>query len=247
MTYSDDLRNSQIDGDQEPDYPQAFGITFTPMVTGIIFGVIGIVSGGYMLMNMIMPTIEVNKQLKMDQQEKQAQLNRLESGEISQKIQELEAKIAKVKTLEPQILALFSDETTLHTLLLDINRFIDASDAELISYQPQDSEASIITDSSLGELVNNKLKRKSIDLEIQGNFADIQSILQDIERLQPLLLINDFNTTVSEKPTYLFNQGQITPQGEAQLKTTFRMDAILPLTSQEFAATQPAGEEDADK
>lgn len=239
MTYSDDLQLSKTDAEQESQYPSAFGITFTPPVVGIIAGFIGVAAAGYMFLNMITPARQTVGQLEMDRDAKQAQLNSLKSGEITTKIQELEEKIATVKTLEPQILALFSDEKTLDTLLLDVNRFISANDAKLIVYEPESLEPTIINDNSLGELVNNKLKRKSIVVEMEGSYADIQGFLQDIEQLQPLLLIKDFNTIVTEKPTYVLNQGQITAQGKAKLKTSFRIDAILPLTPQEIAANQP--------
>lgn len=45
-------------------YPVAFGITFTPMVTGVIIGVLGLLGSGYIILNMLIPELEKHNQLK---------------------------------------------------------------------------------------------------------------------------------------------------------------------------------------
>ena len=45
MTFADDFLDEDkgLDG----DYPSAFGVTFTPMVIGIVLGIFGLVGAGY--------------------------------------------------------------------------------------------------------------------------------------------------------------------------------------------------------
>lgn len=221
--------------------PMLFGIRFTPMVQGIACGVLGLLGLYYIMTSMVNPVNQEISSLRAQKQQKEGQIQQLKSGEARKRIQDLEAQLQRERDLEPEVFAMFSDEKTLDTILLDIYNFIQKSDAELITYQPESNQASVITDGSLGALVNERLKRKTTTLEIQGTFAQTQQIIRDIERLQPLLLIKNLETTVSEKPSYFYNQGTISVEGEARLRSTFSIDAILPVNPAELP--QPAPEE----
>jgi type IV pilus assembly protein PilO len=65
----------------ESSYPVVFGITFTPRVSGILLGLLGIAGSAYMVMNMVMPAWETFQQqqkkegdLKTDIQRKEARI-----------------------------------------------------------------------------------------------------------------------------------------------------------------------------
>lgn len=64
--------------------------------------------------------------------------------------------------------------------------------AELVSFKPNGT-ITVVNDGSLGEGVNGRLKRQQFDLTIRGDFSSTQSLLRDLERLQPLLVIEDSN------------------------------------------------------
>lgn len=253
MTFSDELNPNKTEGfGEESDYPTAFGITFTPKVSGIVLGVLGVLGSGYLLMNMVLPAHEKYQTLKTDQQAKEDQLEQLKAGKVDQKIAGLNAQLQEAESLKSQVLALFANEKTKNTLLLDINSLVKERKAKLINFQPDPSDAAPISDSSLGAGVNNKLKRQSISLQIEGTFEQTESFLQDLERLQPLLLVRDLSselTTDKIPMTAAFNQGKLVLQGKEspKLKTTFRLDMIAPLNQQELAqlAPPPAPEEPA--
>ncbi|MGK7875474.1 MAG: type II and III secretion system protein [Xenococcaceae cyanobacterium] len=250
MTFSGQFVSEE---DQEfgeiADYPTAFGITLTPMVSGIICGIIGVFGAAYILMNMVWPALEEYRDLKINKGKEEARLEGLETGETEKKLENLRTKLKKAQALKPQVLALFSNEKTLDTLLIDINGFIESRKAELISYKPEAEKSTVIKDGSLGKLVNGKLKRKRLKLEIEGTFEQTQLILRDIERLQPLLLIKDYRSEVSEKPILFleFNQAknkvEVSLLGQTKLKTTFTLDAILPLNQRELTQAEPPKKE----
>jgi type IV pilus assembly protein PilO/type IV pilus assembly protein PilQ len=52
----------------------------------------------------------------------------------------------------------------------------------------------VVSDSSLGSAVNNKLKRQTFNVKIEGNYVNSQKVIRDLERLQPLILLKGLNT-----------------------------------------------------
>ncbi|NES82064.1 MAG: type II and III secretion system protein [Moorea sp. SIO2B7] len=239
MTFTEDFVPDDGQDLEGSEYPTAFGITVTPMVGGIICGIIGIVGAGYLLMTQVLPAQQSYKELLTTKQEKEAVLEKEKTSDSQKQIKKLEAELKQVEQLKPKILELFSKEEGLDTLLLDLYGFVKSKRASLISFEPEkpdQKEGPIIKDGSLGTLVDGKLKRQNIELEFEGTFAQIQAILQKIEQQQSLLLIKDFKSEVTEEPTYLFNikERKVETKGQTKLKTTFILEVILPLSNEEL-------------
>ncbi|MBE9166765.1 type II and III secretion system protein [Pleurocapsales cyanobacterium LEGE 06147] len=244
MTLADDFI-SEDGSELAADYPTAFGITFTPTVSGIVLAVVGLVGAGYIFMNMVKPALESYEQVKSQQQEKQGQIDRLKSGDLQQQVTNLNAELQAEQDLKSRILTLFTNEKDLDTLLLDLSSFIAANQGKLINYTP-DSSVVTIQDGSLGTEVNGKLKKISIALEIEGTFSQIQAILRDLERLQPLLVVQSYSSKVSQPPTAVLSvsTGELVPSKEAKLQTQLKLDAILPLSPQEQEQAEQQNEEE---
>ncbi len=233
MTFANDF----IDSDQslDDDYPSAFGITFTPIVSCIALSVLGIVGAGYIYMNMVAPAQKATNTLKTQKTEKEAQLNQVKQDGYDQEVAKLKAEIKRQEALKSKVISMFTSQDDLETLLIDINSFITANQGELIKYTP-DRNISTINDNSLGEEVQGKLKKKGLDLEIKGTFSQTQAILQDIERLEPLLMVRGYQSRVTENPqaVLVMNQGQIVEQKKAILTTKLQLDAILPFNQKDL-------------
>jgi cell fate (sporulation/competence/biofilm development) regulator YlbF (YheA/YmcA/DUF963 family) len=244
MTLADDFLNE--DGSElAEDYPTAFGVTFTPTVIGIVLAVVGVVGAGYIFMNMVKPALESYEQVKSQQQEKQDQIARLKSGDLQRQVANLNAELEEQQGLKSRVLSLFTNEQDLDTLLLDLSSFIAANQGKLINYTP-DSNVVTIQDGSLGNEVNGKLKKTSISLEIEATFPQTQAILRDLERLQPLLVIQSYSSRVSEQPAAVLSvsTGELVPSKEAKLQTQLKLDAILPLSPQEQNQAEQQNEEE---
>lgn len=253
MTFSDEYVTRGGDTKtkaEEENYPTAFGITFTPQVSGVALALLGVLGAVYVLATFVMPAYQNYQQLKADEQAKTDQVNQQKSGVIDKRFQEADNKLKQAQRLKTDVLNLFSNEDTLDTLLLDINNFVTAKKAKLINYKPQGGDAVVINDSSLGAQVNNKLKRKTVELEMEGTYEQTQAVMRDIERLQPLLMVKNLNVENSESPFVVFtnlsnNQTQLISLPSI-VKTKFTFDAILPLTSDDVAKLAPPPEETKD-
>ncbi len=242
MTYTEEFIPGDVEQDLQegPTYPTAFGITFTPIIGGAIFAVVGLIGAGYLFANNVLPIYQSNQELqaKLDQTEVEIQ----QKQGSQQKINEAQQKLELAKRQKKEVLALFAKEKTLDTLLLDINGFINARQGSLQVFEPErlDPIASVIKDGSLGANLDNKVKRQGATVELEGSFDQIQSILRSIERLEQLLLIKDFKADL-DKSTQIVKvdlQGKIIPQGKptTNIKTTFKVNALIPLTPEEAEA-----------
>ena len=135
------------------------------------------------------------------------------------------------------------------TLLLDINQRIESSNASLNGVRNQVRERGIppilleaqlqsfapgekvvVEDGSLGEGINGKLKKETYNVQFSGDYAQTQSILRNLERLEPLLLVRDFSVTSSGDipETVIGASGQVVVQPKIQITTSFEIDALIP-------------------
>jgi type IV pilus assembly protein PilO len=243
MTLSDDYNFAEQGGDFQsaPSYPTAFGITFTPKVSGILIGLVGIAGGAFILLNLAMPEWDKFQAQEAKKTDLQGQIEQKKAS-ISQ-IDKVKQELADTKKQQIQVLSLFANEKSLDSLLLDLNRLVEAGNAQIPvngvrakmrKYTPAPQQSEIITDSSYGPLVNGKLKRSAITIEINGTFEQTQSIFRNIERLQPLLIVKDFDTKLAADTSTDPNAPRRV--GPAGITTTFQLQALMPVSSVEPAA-----------
>lgn len=244
MTFSDEMNfeGSEFEEDSSSAYPVVFGITFTPKVSGILIGVLGLAGAGYMFLNILKPAWDsftlkqgTKAQLETEIQSKEARL---------QSIDELNAKLAKAKTQQSKVWAVFANEKTLDTLLLDLNRLVQAGNAQLgrnavkaklEKFAPSSEGTQPVTDGSLGPEVDGKLKRSTTEIAISGTYEQTQAILRNIERLQPLLIVKDYQSDLVQET---FEEGQPRRTGPTPINTSFKLEALVPMNPQEVAEAQ---------
>jgi type IV pilus assembly protein PilO len=228
MTYSEDLMTSSpLDTDtyldQAPTYPSIFGIDLSPMLLGGVLAVIGFAGAGYFGYTNLMPQQQANQELQMKLSSLQQQIQ--ERQDNAKKIAEAKVKLEKAKVQQQAVLALFANDQKLDTLLLDLNKLIN----------PDAAATGVINDGSLGSALNGKLRRKSTDVEVDGSFEQMQSILRTVERLDQLLILKDFQADLVLANTNNLSGGGVI-SSTPKIKTKFKLQAVIPLTAEESAA-----------
>jgi type IV pilus assembly protein PilO len=254
MTYSEDLINTTQIGDStylddQPSYPSIFGIDLSPMLLGAVLAVAGIGGAGYLIYAYVAPMYQANQEQQTKLANVQQQI--VDRQNMDKKIAEAEVKLKTAEAQRETVLSLFANEEKLDTLLIDLNKLVGDRQGQLQSFKPDLSAAGTgpITDSSLGAALNNKLRRKSIEIDVRGGFEQMQSILRTVERMDQLLIMQNFRADLSaDTSTLLGNQGQA-----PKIKTTFKLQAIIPLAESKAASptpstsASPASKSDADK
>lgn len=234
--------------DEAPNYPTVFGVQLTPRVLGILLPLLGALLS-YGLWNYIVQPIYLqNVALKAQVREKESQL--VNQEEIKRQIADAQQRLVEAERLKADVLTLFADEDTLDTLLLDVNDRVKAVNAgitdpdlqaTLSNFAPTTPEPEIIADSSFGAPVNQVLQRHVYEVELKGNFAQTQSIIRSIERLQPLLVVQNFDSQIDTESQILRLNAQGRSLGSPipRLTTAFQLVALMPASPD--AATAAAG------
>ncbi len=228
---------------EKPTYPTAFGIPLTPTVLGTVLGVVLVALATYLFVLLVRPALQTRSQLQAEINEKQNQLDNVE--EQQRLLEQAQQRRAEAEQLQQDVLALFATEESLDTLLLDLNTRIQSvnagiedDDRRAVLSLFQVGDAAVVNDGSLGEAVNGRIERRVYSVEMMGGFAQTQSILRNIERLQPLLIVNNLQSTLdtSDRVLQIDLQGNLTPAGEpiSRLNTSFELDALIPVPSAEI-------------
>ncbi|MBE9223110.1 type II and III secretion system protein [Cyanobacterium stanieri LEGE 03274] len=210
----------------ESDYPEVFGITFTPKVTGITIGVAGFIVAAFLGWTQLRPVADELSTLRADKATKETQLNQLSESDLQQQIALKEGELQRTENLKAQVEGLFAQERTLETVLLDLNQFVRASNVTMTSYTPSGDKA-VVSDDSFGQVAINNIQVKSYNLNLEGSFSSLISFVQDLERLQPFLVVQNFNATVSTPQQYLLENGEVFPFGSPELSTTITVSALF--------------------
>ncbi len=247
MTASGAFISPDDDFIDEPLNPVVFGIELSPAIIGGLLALIGIGAAVYGFIKLVQPVAEANRTLSAEISTKEGQL--LSQAQQLQDIAKIQAELDAAMARRQQVYSLFASEKTMDTLLLDINQRIESSNASLKGVRSQveargippilveaklkgftPGEKAVIVDSSLGEGVNGKLKRETYAVQISGDYAQIQAILRNLERLEPLLLIREFNVTSGEPvaETVIGASGGVVVESKVPLEVSFQLDALLP-------------------
>jgi type IV pilus assembly protein PilO len=237
MTYSEDLMNTtQLDDTtylaDAPNHPVIFGLTLSPLVIGGVVGVIGLIAAGFCVATYVMPKLQANQELQTKVNDVNQQIQDRKNNAI--KIAEVEEKFKVATAQREAVLNLFANDKKLDTLLLDLNKLVNERQGELRKFVPDSAGTGTINDGALGSALNGKIRRKSIDVEMTGGFEQIQSILRTVERMDRFLILKDFKADLRSPTT---NTGVANTAGvAAKLKAGFKLQAIIPLTTEENAA-----------
>lgn len=238
---SDEFDPQDEDFGESGDYPVAFGITFTPKVSGIALGIGGFLIAGYLFWSQVLPVGNELSELNKQKQEKQGQLEQLSSSKLDLVIARKQNELVETQDLKKDVLKLFATDQALDTLLLDVNNFTNFSNIKMNTFVPT-LERETVADNSFGSLATNNLQVKSYSVDLEGSFYQLQLFLQDLERLQPLLVVKNLNTSTINPPQYLLENDQLITIEQPKLKTSITLQAVFPQLQPPPAAAPAEGE-----
>jgi len=195
---------------------------------GIGIGVAGVVVAAAIGWFMVKPAWETNQAQTETLAKLESQIR--QGGSLDQQVEKAQEQKAIAERQKEEVTALFASEKSLETLLLDLNRIVDARQAEMKRFEPsKGGPPEVISDGSLGPLVNGKLKQKEMKMELTGSFDQIRSVLLNMERLQPLLVVTDFSTKLDRSTQEVsYNQGRLAIEGTPLLNTSLTIQALMP-------------------
>lgn len=231
----------------EPLNPVVFGIEFTPTIIGLLVALAGVGGAAYLFVKMVQPVSVQNETIRTEISTKENQL--ISQAAQLENIAKIEAELAAAMQRRQNVYSLFANEETMDTLLLDINQRIESSNAALSGVRSQvrgrglppilleaqlqsfvPGEKVVISDGALGPEINGKLRRETYSIRFSGDYAQTQTILRNLERLEPLLMVRDFSISSGQEvpETVIGAGGQVVVRPKAKLETSFQIDALIP-------------------
>lgn len=223
MSFSGDYNAPEEQG-LSPEYPSAFGLTFTPTVSGVLLGLLGIGGSIFLGISFVKPAFEAYQVNQNTLQESQDKVDTKKQGQSAAKLKELEDKLQTAQKVRPEVLKVFGTEKELNTLLLDINRLFLGGTAQLKSFKPF----------GLPTVVNDQFRQTVYKLEMEGTFAQTQTILRNLERLKSFVVVKNITTAILTESGVVFSQGQLISDGQPKLKTTFDLLVLVPIPEDEL-------------
>lgn len=238
--------------EQQPEYPSAFGITFTPTITGAALAVVGAAIAGYLFFTLVSPKQEQKQSLSSQRDDLQSQIEAQPDLRIEQARIERELQVARAR--QQQVFSLLASRRTLDTLPTDLERAANAiaislatpeNSFRLKSFSPQASEPAVVEDGTFGPRVDGLVERQTFDIAIEGTFVQVREFVARVERLQPLSIVRNLTIApLSESVAigYSIETGRFSPLATTQLEATFELDAILPADPASQTPETPEGE-----
>lgn len=238
--------------------PRIFGVSLKdPRFMGAVIGVVGVGIAGFIAYNQLKPAIEKSATLRTEIETAQNTIT--EQKKQIQERPKAEAEMVKAEQQRKDVTSLFASERTMKTLLYDMNKLIDQinsgitdedSQAKMTKFEPVESKDGnyVVNDSSLGPLVNGKLKRREFKVEFEGSYPQTRAFMIALERMQPLLVVKNLRTQLEQGNQVIeveWRQNRFVPvsKPESRLKTSFDLHALLALSEQESLAKEAPAKE----
>ncbi len=233
MTISGNLAPSQgRTSNLDSPYPVLFGVAFTPVVSGILLALAGLIGAIALIWVFVQPLWQQRQELEQNVATKQSQIANQKS--TLKEINKVENDLKAAQQKQTEVLSLFADKDQLKTLLFDISEIARDRNARLTKFEPATPEPEIVVDGSVGPEVIGKLLRQTYKVEMEGTFESTRSTMLTIERLQPLLLVKNLKSQSGSQKAILRKSGgqsgilEFDPEAD-ELKTSFDLTAIMPL------------------
>lgn len=221
---------------EAPSYPSAFGITFTPQVSGVCVGVAGLALAAYLGTQFVLPTYTQYQTYRESIAQKELDLQ--QQVQTAKRVNQIVASLNRAKAENTAVRSLFSSQKALDTLLLDLNRVVVGNSAQMLEFTPDYAVSGPVTDSSLGPELNNKIKRQVTSVAFRGTFSQTLKIMQAIDRSQTVLVLQDLTV---ELPKQSKQQEALVPR-QNLVKSSFKLYAYVPMTAEESSAAEAANE-----
>lgn len=258
MTVAGDFVGEGQENAGGSSYPSILGLQLAPPVIGALIAVLGLGGAIYLFISFVQPVLDKNTQLQDEISKKKDELSQL--GAIQEKIARATERNKEVKQQLVAVSALFASEKSVNTLLLDLNKRIEARNsnlpedkikARLVKFEPDNQPSAqgapttgIVNDGSLGAQLNGKIYRQIYNVQLEGTFDQTRLFLVDLERQKSLSIVTDLKSALAESTQKIAvdqQEGKIVPIGnpETKITTSFKLQVIRPLTPEELAKLAP--------
>lgn len=194
--------------DGAPEGIVLFGQTLSPSILAVLLAAAGLGLSIWLGIKFVKPSLEKSQALKQEIAERENQLK--QQGEIEKQIEAAQVKLDEAKTIQNNVLGMFSDPENLTTLAIDLDRELNNRNTQLTSETIQNQLASCPA--------YVKSNYAQIDEDVEGFFA--RAKLTKFAPQLPAAPATSSSTTPTTTPTdyELVQDGSLGPQANSQVK-----------------------------
>jgi type IV pilus assembly protein PilO len=243
MTYAEEFRQTMTEMTmvgQEKGFFEVFGVQVTSKILGVALAIAGIGASGALWWFLVKPIQGEIDTLRADMQAKEAELAQKGGADVQAQIVQKEIERQNEERIATEIFNAYGQDKQMETFLLDLNRVLTASNVQLTTYEPTPPKPEFITDAApYGEAAVNKLKYQTFNVSFANmTYGEAESMLRNLDLLQPLLVLRNFSTTTSEPARFRFENGRLVTLSAPRLNVAFVVDALIAPTPEELAQRQ---------
>lgn len=244
MTYSEEFQTDLADDSPDQEgYFEAFGVEFTSTIVGTLLAIVGVVGAGAFWWFLIRPIVVETEGLKLELQTRQGELQTKQAAGKGDQITALEAQLVEEERITEEVINAYGKDKQIQTLLIDLNRIFTASDIQLASYETESLQPEFIIEeeNEYGPAAKDQLKLQTFEVSFENmTYAQVSSMLENIDLLQPLIVLREFSTAVSTEAKYSYSEAGLITQEPSSLEVSFIIDALVAPTPEEVEAHKQA-------
>lgn len=166
------------------------GIELTPPRIGLLIGGVGVLAALLLGLTQLWPLFRQIQSLEEEVGQKETELQSTQQQIAS--LQDVPEQIVEFRAINDQVSTLLPSPDNVSTQLLDINRLVQQSDAELRNYVPSPPRpASAEAGSEVPAAIAPQIQIQNATLNLTGDYQDVIALMNNIERLETLIRVRN--------------------------------------------------------
>ncbi|HIK21965.1 MAG TPA: hypothetical protein IGR15_13145 [Synechococcus sp. M44_DOE_062] len=172
--------------------PVFLGVELTPVRIGLLIGIIGLGTAGFLAFTQLRPLIEEVQALEQDVTQRKDQLQQVQ-GQIAS-LQDVPNQIERARVEREQISALLSTPENADTQLLDLSRLVRGQpNSELRSFSPSPLTPASSANPEVPGIIAPAIQVQTTRVALRGPYTELINVMGDIERLRTLFRVSNIS------------------------------------------------------
>ncbi|MFS8859984.1 hypothetical protein [Synechococcus sp. H60.4] len=172
--------------------PVLLGVELTPIRIGLLIGILGLGTAGFLAFTQLRPLIREVQALEREVAQKTSQLQEVQ-GQIAS-LQDLPNQIEKARVQQQQISSLLATPENADTQLIDLNRLVRGQpNSELRSFTPSPLTPASSNNPEVPAIIAPAIQVQTSRVAVRGPYTDIINLMRDVERLRTLFRVSNIS------------------------------------------------------
>ncbi len=174
--------------------PVLLGVELTPIRIGLLIGILGLSTAGFLAFTQLRPLIKEVQALEKEVAQKTSQLQEVQ-GQIAS-LQDVPNQIERARGQQQQISTLLATPENADTQLIDLNRLVRGQpNSQLLSFSPSPPTPASSNNPEVPAVIAPAIQVQTTRVTLRGPYADVISLMKDIERFRTLFRVSNLSLT----------------------------------------------------